>query len=242
MTTNADGNFAIDMVASLREFCYTAVFTGGTTTVASVTAADISNYTELSSTFTSYRPYCLEAEVEYIGESQLCKGIFGVANSNILHNSGALSDLYDEQTYKETRAEEKVAARIYFCDNSDFIVPSAVSYGGTDPIEIMHFIGIGLPVNSACVRVRWTLLFEGSVGHKHLLSRATTHTPAHPAQVAAVASIVGPNTRTAAGPSPIATLTQHAERAAVIGAEINGLFQSTRPLLTLMGDFASMAL
>lgn len=240
VTTNADGNFSVDILASLKNFRYTATFTGGTTVVASAAGTDIDNYTELNSSFGSYRPYIVEAEIEYIGEAQLAKGVIGTAVTSTLLNSGDLATLYDEPSYKETGTTQKAAARVFFVDNADFIAGSAASYGGTDPVEVIHFCGSGLPASLPCLRVRWTLVFEGIVGHTHLLSRSASHSISHPAQIAAVANIVGHKTRTQTGENPIQSLTKFATKAATIGAQLNGLYSASRPVLSLMGDFATL--
>lgn len=236
-STNADGNLLVDFVASIRETWYVATFNAGLTTVASMAANNVSNYTELTTTFSSYRPYILEVVAEYVGEAQLQKGVLGCAVTNLLQNTGDMTTLFDEPTYKEVPSNLRVAARAYFADNGDFIAPTSVSYGGTDPIEVLHFIGSGLPASTACIRFNWCLVFEGAVGHQQLLSRTASHSVAHPAQVATVANIVGANTRTAAGSNPIATLTKYADRMARIGAQLNGLYQASKPVLSLMQDF-----
>lgn len=235
-TTDAQGNLYIEMMGSLNNCVYTKALTlVADPVVGAATHQPMPNLSTLTSTFSNYRPMVVAFEAEYIGEAQLCKGVLGVGRiATDLAGTETFSSLTDETFYKEVRAEEKVAARLILPEN-DFQATSGTAHAGK-----IFLMGIALPASLACVRVRFTAVYEMQVTHSSIMSRESTHTVAHPAQIATVSSIVGPKSVLATGPDPVADLIRHGEKLAVVAGAINGLWQAAKPYTALAAEFAGL--
>lgn len=233
-TTDAQGN----LLVALRGSLVNGVYVNTLSAVADPAVTGQNNgtpasFATLASTFTHYRPLTLAVEAYYIGESQLCKGVIGVAKVNGAPVAGETFSQYtDELAYRECPAEEKVAAKIVF--NEANFVTTATAYSN----GCILLICSGLPASSACIRLRGRLTFEFQISHTALMSRDAVHTISHPPQIAVAASIVGPKAQVAAGKDPVTDLVRYSEKLAIAAGAVNGLWQSAKPLASLMADFA----
>lgn len=238
LTTNADGNLWYTIRPSLNNAYAQSVLTGGTQTIASQGYATYANYAELAAMFSTYRPLTLAVEAEYVGEAQLAKGVLGIVRHvDFPAVAETMTHYMDETTYKEGPAAiDKVAGAAHYND-TDFI---AIAAAPSD--QCFSILAQGLPASVACVRLSFTVVFEGTVGGTKLLSRGSTNTIAHPAQVAVAASIVGPKSATAVGPDPVGVLVKHTEKLITTASKVNGLLKSARPVVADLAEFASLLL
>lgn len=236
-TTDANGSLYIEMMGTV-DSCVRSRTTSLVTdpVVGPPVEVAMPNKATLTSTFTNFRPLCIAFEAEYIGEMQLCKGVLGVVKLNGLPSSNVdtFTTFTDETFYKETYASEKVAARLVFPEG-DF---QAIT--GTTNVGKIALLAIGLPASLPCVRVRFTACYEMQVLHSSLLSRDQSHTIAHPGQLATVASITGPSAVVATGIDPVAKLIQHGQKLVNVAGAINGLWQTSKPTLSLLAEYGSL--
>lgn len=236
-TPNAQGNLMFMVRGSLVNgvYLYTLSAAADPATTA-VTNSDPPNFATLATTFTHYRPLAVCAEMEYIGESQLCKGILGIARAPTLPAAaGAVFSSYmDENVYRETTAEEKVAGKISFTEG-DFV---AVSSGNDTPSIVLF--GSGLPVANNSVRIRLRFHFEFKVAPTSLYSRDVQHTISHPGSLAVTASLLGPRASLGAGKDPVGEIVKHGEKLALLAGAANGLWQSAKPIATILAEFMAL--
>lgn len=236
-TPDAQGNLMYMIRGSLVNGIYKYTLTAVADPVTSaVTNSDPPNFATLASTFTHYRPLAACVEMEYIGESQLCKGVFGIARAPTLPSgTGAIfSSYFDETIYRETTAEEKVAGKVSFTDG-DFTSTSVA----LDTPAIVLF-GSGLPVATNSVRIRVKFHFEFKVAPTSLYSRDAEHTISHPGTLATIASLLGPRATVAAGKDPVGDIVKHGEKLAMVAGAANGLWQAAKPVASLMAEFVSL--
>lgn len=242
ITTDSYGNSWLQFSLSLNDFYYPATFSSATATAGLGAATDINNYTELSTTFTSFRPYALAVELEYIGTVDAAKGILFCATTNDLLNApGTLvTSLVDENDYREiSTGSGKVAVVKRFFDNDAFAsVTGALNYAGLVPPVVVHVGGLGLPVSTQCLRVRYCYVSEYQVGLNKLMGHVTHRSPTNPVQIHAASNMAGPDASTAAGENPLDMILRHSSTLLDYGMRINGLWERAQqmgPLLIEMG-------
>lgn len=240
LTTDAQGNLWWSIKPSFTNM-YQANTMDVNGAVTAAAAYSVTNYTELSTTFTEYRPTALAVMLEYVGQADLAKGVIFAAQSS---SNGAIGDsvtsLVDEPYYAECRPDAGyVAAR--FVENSTETFSAIDSVNLSDPVGIIHVGALGLPASSACLRLRVGLVVEAVVGHSKLLSRQASPSPANLVHMSVAANLTGPSASVQSGPSAYEKLVAHGER--LIGAAMtaHGLLQRGAqvvehyaPLLALM--------
>lgn len=242
-STNADGNFWLQFTPGLKGLYYSAAFNAGLTTITALTSNDAPNYAALSTSFTSFRPYALAIEVEYIGAHDVSKGVIGTCNCNQFINAvgSDFTVLYDEPCYMESGVEDKMAAVARYVDNAAFASITTELYGAeVTPSSVIHVIGTGMPASSQCVRVRWRLISEFIAGPLSLMSRKQAFSIANPAQISTAANLVGMKSQAAFGADPIEQLKGHALNLIEVAGAVNGLWNAAKPIAGLVADFAMM--
>lgn len=235
LSTNAQGDLWLDLLPQLPN-CYGVATLDAARNITATTRYNIVNYAELQTSFTSWRPYSLAVEVEYVGRADEAKGIISVCTAAAgMAVADNVSMLVDEYDYKEANAAHGgVAASIRLHDNEDFV---AITSGvDVNPSQYVHVACIGLPASSACVRLRYAVIGEYSAGHSKLMSRNAVHSYVRPAEVHASANIVGPNSSTAAGEEPYGQLVTYAKKAIKIGAQLNNLYKENEDSIRFAGE------
>lgn len=244
ISTDTYGNSWLQFTLSMNDLYYPAIFSDATTSSALGTGVDINNYSELATTFTSFRPYAISVELEYIGTADAAKGILFCATTNeILNAAGSkVTSLVDESDYRETSVDKgKVAVIKRFFDNDAFATTSGVlNYGGLIPPLIIHVGGLGLPVSTQCLRVRYCYVAEYQVGINKLMGHVTHRSPTAPAHVHAAANMAGPDATTAAGSDPLGTIIRHSGTLLDYGMQLNGLWERAKTLGPLMLEMGAL--
>lgn len=240
-TTDAQGNLWLDMVPQLSQLLQTSVLSAANPPiVTTATWSNVVNYAELQTTFSSWRPYSLSVEMEYVGRQDEAKGVFGVCTTGsraVATDSPSL--LYDEYDYKEVSVQNgSVAAMLRIHDNEDF--GSLTTAVDVNPSQAIHLVCLGLPASSACVRVRYTIVGEYAVGHNKIMSRSASHSYVRPSEIHAASNVVGPAATTAVGSEPYDKLVQYGKKAISIGASLNNLYQDNKQAIALGLEFLSM--
>jgi len=240
-TTDAQGNFWIDFLPQLVNMYRTKTLSAASPPAITATGNNsVVNYAELLTTFSSWRPYSISVEMEYVGRQDECKGVFGVATTGSMPIvTDTTSMLYDEYDYKEVSAQTGgIAGALRLQDNEDF---SALDAGvDINPNQYVSLIALGLPASTACLRLRYTIVGEFAVGHSKLMSRSTSHSYVRPSEVHAASNIIGPNATTAAGKEPYKELVSYAKKAVSLGAVLNNLYQDNRTAITAGVEFLGM--
>lgn len=243
ITTDAFGNSWLQFTFSLNDLYYPATFSDANTISALGAGVDINNYTELASTFNTFRPYALSVELEYVGANDAGKGVLFCCTTNQILNSPGekVSSLVDESDYRETSTDQKVGVIKRLYDNDAFAAVSGVlNYGGLVPPVVVHVGGLGLPASTNCLRVRYCYVAEYQVGINKLMGHVTHRSATHPAQIHAAANMAGPNATTAAGSDPIGTIIKHSGTLLEYGAQLNGLWEKAKPLVPLMLEMGAL--
>lgn len=235
-TTDANGSLWLTMNPNITNpFYFNTVVSGAATVVGLSTSCYSPNRTSLLTTLSTQRMLAYGFEAEYIYEDQLRKGVMSVSMTSAQPQVGdTVIALQSQTAFKEGDASEKVAV-VCRCHDNDFV---AVGTGCGD--SWLHLNCTGFPASVACVRIRPFFVLEGTVAIGNLMSIDASHTPSLPAHVATGASIVGPNSVSAVGSDPITTLVKYAEKAVNTAGALNGLYQTSKPLLTLLAEFAAV--
>lgn len=238
-STNADGRLWYQFRPWLSAPEVRTTLTGGTSTSGGLTTAvAVPNYTELLGMFSTWRALTCALSAEYVGEAQLAKGVIGVCRSNTYPATGeSMPQWTDESGYKEgPLASEKVAAVLHLHENGFQAMANGLD------TEYLHLMVDGAPASSPCIRVKFTITFEATVGGSKLLSRDAVHTVSHPPQLAVAASIVGDAASVAVGLDPEAQIVKHTKKLINGAAKVNGLIRTAKPLLAELAEFASLIL
>jgi len=238
-TTNADGRLWYQYRPYISNPEIRQVLTAGTNVSASNTASlAMPNYTELLGMFSQWRALTCALTAEYIGESQLAKGVIGISKASSYPGVGDSTPQYmDETSYKEGPLATQKVAGVLHCHENGF-----QSLGAGLDTEYLHLFVDGAPASSTCIRIRYTVTFEATVGASKLLSRDASHTVAHPPQLAVAASIVGDSSSTAVGLNPETAIVKHTKRLVVGASKVNGLIRTAKPLMAELAEFASLIL
>lgn len=236
-STNAQGNFLVGIRGSLVNGIYVHTLDAAADPLTTgVTSVIPPNFTSMQSSFTSYRPLAVAVEAFYIGSETTASGTLGIVKTNGFPAANhVMSAFTDELSYKEGTVNDKVAAK-YVADGSDFTTVASVNSTANQAIFVM---GTGLPTG-AVIRIHIKWFFEVQIEHTNLMSRDAKHTLSHPGQVATAASVLGPSASTAVGPDPVGKLVEYSEKLALTAGAVNGLWQSSKPMLSLMADFAGL--
>jgi len=236
LSTDVNGNFVVLVAPRLADFYKTAGVTADV--IGAYTSFDVPNYTSLSTAFTQVRVLGITGKVSYVGQADTRKGLFYAATVSTLIGAGStISRIQDEPDYVEATVDMDTAAICRY-HNPSF---NGLNVMG-DALEVIYLGGTGMTPSSADVRLEVSIVFEATVDPAHIMSSSAQHTVVHPAQIDAVANIMGPKTSTAAGSDPIDTLVRHAHRAIDAGAKLNGLWNRLDEVISVGSMFGELFL
>lgn len=232
ITPNAQGDFWHQFSPVLYNTIQKFTIDAAGLVATGTTNVSVDNYTELSTTFAEYRPLAAAVEAKYIGRSDEAKGVLMVCK----HTPGVavgdkFSMLLDEPSYEECSVADpgaSVAAKL--CDHKSEEFAAVTGSPVVDPARVIAICGTGLPV-TACIRVRYSLVFEATVSHSKLLANSAKHSPSDNRVIGAAGNIIGPKSSVAAGPDAYEKLVHHSKKLAALGAELHGLYTISKPYL-----------
>lgn len=238
LATDAQGNIFQTLKTTLKSMLVGATLDANAISTVH-TARDIANYPALSTTFNSYRCYSVATTLTYIGQQDLEKGMFWGATCTVQPQVGGTATHYvDEPDYKEVGAEEEISVVIRH-HGADFSLVTNATPENTN--KLYGVVGCtGLPASTFCVRMETVWTGEVTLDATQLMARGASYSPTHPVQVDAGANIIGPYTTTAIGKGSRDKLVKHAKKAATIGAELNGLWQTAQSYGPMVEQFASL--
>jgi hypothetical protein len=192
------------------------------------------NYANLSTSFVNFRPLVYAVEANYIGQATTQAGILGIARQQVSPTIGdSMSSVTNQRMYKETPSHTGVAARVAMTN---------MAFGAVTGAPVcccLVILGSGLPAGAA-IRVRYTMVYEFTVAATSLLNKQVTHTINNPSQVATAASLVSADAILATGDNAVQKLISKGTQLIEVAGAVNGLYQSSKPILSLLSEFAAM--
>lgn len=242
VTPDAQGNFLIQVNPFIGVLMTTYTLdVNGLSTAAGTTPS--TNYTNIASTFGSYRPMIACVEVEYVGTHDAAKGYLGVAvgNMGLVTVGSSLTQLTDERSYKEVSVSnlESVAAVAKYT-TTEFVAVGSTTENSGQTLQYMYIGGSGLAAGNNSIRVKIRHMGDYVARVSSLLQTQAEYTPHHPASLATANSILGPNAETAGGTNPVKKLTDYRTKAAKLGAELNGLVKEARQWAPVVAEFMAL--
>lgn len=234
VTTNAQGEFWITIAPALANVFRTFTLDAGGVITAS-SGSQFTNNTDLVSTFSEYRPMAIAAHMSYVGQADAAKGVLWGALGIIPTTGDTAAHMLDEPYYTECSCNplNTVSLKSLEHDNTDF--GAVAGTADQDPVTYIHCGGTGLPASSACVRIRFALVFEGVVGHTKLMSRQAQHTPSNMLEVSAGANLVGPLALVSAGVDSYGKLVSTGKRIVDTALKAHGVMKAGLPYLEMLG-------
>lgn len=240
LTTNAQGDLWLSLRPTLNAQRVTNTMDAGGT-VTAVSGASAVNYTELTTTFSEFRPMVMCAQIEYIGQADLAKGVlFGAHSSAAAVVGDSVLSLTDETYYTECRADKgPVTVKLLELSTDTFGAIDSVFQ--SEPVSVIQIGCLGAPASTACIRLRLGFVFEAVVGHTKLLSRNAAPGPSNFIDMSIAANITGQSALLQSGPDGYDKMVSHAERivdaavkAHAVGTKVFDAAERLAPLLALM--------